>query len=156
MTKSLIGRGTKIARAALIESTAHRSKRASFLVQLFRYGIAGGISAAVYATVFLLLAVYVFGDRYATVAVVPAFAVSLGVSFVGHSKWSFAGHGERTPGLAQPVRFASVQSVGLLMNLAFTYVATVVLHLDSWAALVPSLTLTPITTFLIHRFWVFR
>lgn len=145
-----------LARAALVGPTAHHSKPISILIQLFRYAIAGGISAVIYSAVFLALTTFYFGDRLATMAVVPAFLTALGVSFVGHSRWSFAGHGAREKGVAQPVRFAVVQATGLLLNIAFTFVLTVLLHLPGWVALIPSLTVTPITTFLVHRFWVFR
>jgi putative flippase GtrA len=153
---SLKARATGLARAALIEPTAHHPKHVSVLIQLFRYAIAGGVSALVYSAVFLALTTFYLGDRLATLAVFPAFAVSLGVSFLGHSRWSFAGHGTREKGVAQPARFAAVQATGLLLNIAFTFLITVMLRGPSWAALIPSLTVTPITTFLVHRFWVFR
>ena len=123
--------------------------------QLGRYAIAGASSAAVYAIVYLLVA-NLLPLGQAAIAVVPAFLVSLGVSFQLHSRWSFAGHGSRDEKVAQPLRFFAVQAVGLAANFAMTYVITAVLLAPNWVALVPSLTLTPLLTFALQRQWVFR
>lgn len=123
--------------------------------QLGRYAIAGGGAAGVYAVVYLLVANLLPAGQ-AALAVVPAFLVSLAVSFHLHSRWSFAGHGSRDEKVAQPLRFFAVQAVGLATNFAITYVITAVLLAPNWVALVPTLTLTPLLTFALQRQWVFR
>jgi putative flippase GtrA len=124
--------------------------------QLGRYFVAGATSAAVYALVYLLVADRFLPPGQAAFAVVPAFLVSLYVSFQLHSRWSFAGHGSRDEKVAQPLRFFAVQAVGLAINFVMTYVVTAVLLAPNWVALVPSLTLTPLLTFALQRYWVFR
>lgn len=124
--------------------------------QLGRYAVSGATAAAVYALVFLLVAEWILPDRQAAFAVLPAFLVSLYVSFRMHSRWSFAGHGSRDEKIAQPLRFLVVQGVGLLINFILTWVITGVLKAPNWVALVPCLTLTPLICFALQRQWVFR
>lgn len=123
--------------------------------QLGRYAVAGATAAAVYALVYLLVAGQLPAGQ-AAFAVVPAFLISLFVSFQLHSRWSFAGHGSREEKIAQPLRFLVIQAVGLVTNFVITYVVTAVLLAPNWVALVPSLTLTPLLTFALQRHWVFR
>lgn len=123
--------------------------------QLGRYVFAGATAAAVYALVYLLVA-NLLPPGQAAFAVVPAFLISLFVSYQLHSRWSFAGHGSRDEKVAQPLRFFAVQAVGLAANFAITYAITAVLLAPNWVALVPSLTLTPLLTFALQRYWVFR
>lgn len=123
--------------------------------QLMRYAVAGGGAAVIYAVCYMLFADHIFPSGFATAAVVPAFLISLGASFLLHSRWTFGGHGERTGGVAQPMRFTLVQLGGLLLNAGFTYMVTVGLGGANWQALIPCLTITPLATFLFQRVWVF-
>ena len=123
--------------------------------QLIRYAVAGSGAAAVYSSVYLVIA-NLLSPGQAAIAVVPAFLTSLLVSFILHSRWSFSGHGHRDEKVMQPLRFTLVQTAGLLLNLVITYVVTQVLLAPNWVALIPSLMLTPLATFALQRYWVFR
>lgn len=123
--------------------------------QLVKYALSGAGAAVVYAACYLLFANHVFPQGYATVAVVPAFLISLLVSFILHSRWTFEGHSTRSRGLGMPLRFMLVQGAGLLLNAAFTYVVTTKLGGANWQALIPCLTITPLATFVMQRAWVF-
>jgi len=128
----------------------------SLFPQILRYAIAGAGAAALYGVTYLLFADHVFPPGYATVAVIPAFFLSLTVSFVVHSRWTFSGYGSRTGGAGQPLRFALVQLGGLALNAALTFAVTHGLGGANWMALIPCLTLTPLATFAVQRLWVFR
>ncbi|HEX7852398.1 MAG TPA: GtrA family protein [Sphingobium sp.] len=123
--------------------------------QLFRYAIAGGGAAALYAVTYILFANMLLPHGYAVAAVVPAFFLSLTASFLLHSRWSFAGHGAREKGVGQPLRFTLVQMGGLGLNATFTWLVTAVLGGANWMALIPCLILTPLATFAVQRVWVF-
>jgi putative flippase GtrA len=124
--------------------------------QLMRYAVAGASSAVIYSLVYLLVANRLLPQGEAAFAVVPAFLVSLLASFQLHSRWSFAGHGSRDEKVAQPLRFFLVQTAGLVSNFIMTYIVTKLLMQPNWVALIPSVTLTPILTFALQRYWVFR
>lgn len=131
--------------------------RASGIVdQLFRFGIAGGLASVIYFAVYMPLALYVFGERLAVLAVPPAFLVAVVAGFFLHSAWSFKGHGTREQSGRQHAKFFIVQSAGLVLNAAFTWIITGPLfHGSAWLPMIPALTITPLATFALNRRWVF-
>jgi putative flippase GtrA len=131
-------------------------RASGMLDQLIRFGIAGGISSAIYFAVYMPLALYVFGSRLAVLAVPPAFLVAVVAGFFLHSAWSFKGHGTRDPSGRQHAKFFIVQCFGLLLNAAFTWIITGPLfHGSAWLPMIPVLTITPLATFIFNRRWVF-
>jgi putative flippase GtrA len=131
--------------------------RASGLIgQLVRFGVAGAISSLVYSIVFLPIAWYVTGERLSVIAVVPAFFTAAAVGYVLHSNWSFKGHGTRDNPRARQMKFLIVQALGMVLNLAFTWIITgPLLHGPAWAALIPCFLVTPFATFALNRQLVF-
>lgn len=125
------------------------------LGQLIRFGISGGISTVVYSAVYLPLADHVLARGWAVLAVPPAFLVAVTVGFFLHSAWSFKGHGTRENSGKQHAKFVLVQLFGLLLNAAFTWTMTGLMHLPNWAPLIPVVTVIPLVTFTINRQWVF-
>jgi putative flippase GtrA len=75
--------------------------------------------------------------------------------FFLHSHFSFAGHGTRENSGRQHAKFVTVHCVGLAMNMLLTWALTAGLNAPEWAPLLPSVTLTPLVTFLLQRQWVF-
>lgn len=133
------------------------SWRASgMLQQLIRFGIAGAISSVIYFAVYMPLALYVFDAHLAVLAVPPAFLVAVVAGFFLHSAWSFKGHGTRDQSGRQHLKFFMVQSFGLALNAAFTWIITgPLLHGPVWLPMIPVLTITPLATFALNRQWVF-
>ncbi len=127
----------------------------STLAQLIRYGVAGAITAGLYSTIYLALAWSVFPGKQAVLAVPFAFATAIVAGFLLHSRWSFAGHGTRESGIRQYGRFLIVHSAGFALNLAFTWLLTAGLGAPIWTPLIPTVTITPLATFLLQRQWVF-
>jgi putative flippase GtrA len=131
-------------------------RSSGMLAQLIRFGIAGAISSVIYFAVYMPLTLYVFGARLAVLAVPPAFLVAVVAGFFLHSAWSFKGHGTRDQSGRQHAKFFIVQSFGLLLNAAFTWIITGPLfHGSPWLPMIPVLTITPVATFALNRQWVF-
>ena len=120
--------------------------------QLVRFGLVGLFLAVIYSAIYWYLATYVMAP---VLAVLVAFLVAVTIGFVLHSRWSFRGHGKRED-RRMKVKFLLVQSSGLLLNEAFTWVLTGPLHGPTWWPLIPAILVTPLATFLINRQWVFR
>ena len=122
------------------------------LGQLLRFGLVGGLSTLVYAAVYWPLATYVM---LPVLAVPIAFAIAVVFGYLLHSGWSFKGHGsKRTP--ATQGKFLIVQTIGMGLNAIFTWVLTGPLfHGPTWWPLVPAVTVTPLATFVLQRWWVF-
>jgi putative flippase GtrA len=128
--------------------------RSSTVAQLVRYGIVGMVTAGTYSSIYLGLVSVAFPGGRAVLAVPFAFAITLIVGFLLHSKWSFAGHGSRTGG-AQYARFATVHGSGFGVSLALTWLLTGWLGAPVWTPLIPSVTLIPLVSFVVQRRWVF-
>ena len=125
------------------------------LGQMIRFGIVGGLSTVIYAAIYWPLATYVMAP---VLAVVVAFAIAVCVGYVLHSRWSFRGHGRQERTAREQTRFLVVQSFGMLLNAAFTWVLTgphSIFHGPTWWPLVPAVTVTPLATFGLNRQWVF-
>ena len=125
------------------------------LAQLVRFAIVGLFLAAIYSAIYWYLATFVMAP---VLAVVIAFAVSVTLGFVLHSRWSFRGHGRQERSAREQTRFLVVQGFGMLLNAAFTWVLTgphSVFQGPTWWPLVPAVTVTPLATFALNRQWVF-
>ena len=132
-------------------ATALNLKHETFR-QLVRFALVGLFLAAIYSAIYYYLATYVMPPL---VAVLIAFFVSVTIGFVMHSRWSFRGHGAEED-RRMKVKFLAVQSSGLLLNEAFTWVLTGPLHGPTWWPLIPAIFVTPFATFMLNRQWVFR
>ncbi len=122
------------------------------LGQLIRFAIVGGLSSVVYSAVYLPLANHVLPPVLASVA---GFLVAVVFGYIFHSRWSFQGHGAEE-NAALKFKFFVVQSVGMLLNAAFTWVLTGPwVHGPTWWPLVPVVFVTPFATFALNRLWVF-
>jgi putative flippase GtrA len=141
--------------AAAIQRQFETIWTSGILGQLIRYGFAGALATAVYSSVYMPLALWVFPGGHAVFAVPFAFMTALTAGFFLHSHFSFAGHGTRENSGRQHAKFLMVHCVGLSMNLAFTWGLTAGLGAPAWAPLLPSVTLTPLVTFVLQRQWVF-
>lgn len=125
------------------------------LGQMLRYGFAGGLATLVYSSVYLPLAWWVFPNSEAVFAVPFAFVTALCAGFFLHSQWSFAGYGTRENSGRQHAKFLAAHCLGLALNMAFTWLLTAWLGAPAWAPLLPSVTVTPLVTFVLQRQWVF-
>lgn len=125
------------------------------LLQLIRFGIAGGISTLIYAAVYLPLTVWVLPHAQAVWAVPPSFLVAVTCGFFLHSRWSFRGQGAQSAGPAQQAKFLCVQASGMALNALVTWIGTALMGLDPWVPLLPAVALATIVTFLLNKYLVF-
>lgn len=125
------------------------------LGQLIRFGIVGGLSTVIYGAVYYPLSVLVLPDGYKFLSVPPAFIVAAAFGWIAHGRWSFKGHGTRTGGAEQPVRFLIVQGFGMVLNGLFTLGLVDLAGYAEWVPLVPAVLVTPFATFALNRSWVF-
>ena len=153
-------------------------------MQLTRFGVAGGITTALYAIVYWPIATYMphaftgsrlaggfFGGipvqhRNAVGKVTPGAWPSVGnvlgylaamlSGYLLHSRWSFKGHGERDNLARTSGRFFAVSLVSFGLNSLFVGGFTgPLLHWPTWTPLVPITFFTPVVTFALQRWWVF-
>ncbi|WP_448662267.1 GtrA family protein [Sphingomonas sp. CJ20] len=123
------------------------------LGQLIRFGIAGGITTALYTAVYSPLAAYKITSEQ--VANICGYLVAMGSGWLIHGKWSFRGHGARASQTTW--RFFVVSLVSFGMNTLFVWILTddAMLAGPWWWPLIPILFVTPLVTFALNRLWVF-
>lgn len=121
------------------------------LYQLFRFGVVGTTAALIHFTVVVIL---VHGLFIAPLAAnVFGYAVAFQMSYWGHRLWTFNGtvstHREALPKLVivQSLNFAANQTL-------FYFLLT--LHLPYQLALLITLAVLPMFTFVLNKLWVFR
>jgi putative flippase GtrA len=86
-------------------------------------------------------------------ASVAGYIASVGVSYLGNSRFTF-----RRPALDGPqfARFATISLTGLGINLVTVWVCTHALGWPLWLAMVPVVMVVPASTFVMSKFWAFR
>lgn len=131
--------------------------------QLVRFGITGGAATVLYAIAYWPIATYAqrwvplpHRSMWPVIGNVLGYLVAMLSGYVMHSRWSFKGHGERGNLARTGGRYFVVSLVSFVMNTLFVWSFTGPLHLPTWVPLVPIVFVTPLVTFALNRFWVFR
>ena len=101
----------------------------------------------------LSLAAQRFLGVEAMVASLIGYAGSVGVSYLGNSRFTF-----RRPALSgtQFAKFATISLTGLTLNLSVVFVCTHELGWALWMAMIPVVLVVPASTFVMSKFWAFR
>jgi putative flippase GtrA len=122
------------------------------LAQLIRYIFTGGfmtlVSIALYSGLVLL-------KLQPNAAYAVTWILCVGLGYVLHSRISFAGHGERDDLRRTGSRFLVVNLIALAINQTWVSL-TLLFHLSALWANVPMATVTPLLSFILHRYWAFR
>ena len=122
-------------------------------MQLVRFAL-GGFSVTLFATCVYIAASVGFG-----IAPLTSNTISHGfgiiASYLVHSRWSFAAGGKGEEG-AMIARFLVVSAFAYALNSFWVWAATVALGLSPLAPVPAMIFVTPIASFLLNRYWVFR
>jgi len=131
-------------------------ERKTVLLQIIRFGIAGGIATACHAVVYSPLAGY--GITSPQIANVLGYLAAMITGYFLHSRWSFRGHGRRDNPGRTGIRFFLVSLVSYGLNAFFVFLLTDDRALGGpwWWPLGAFLFVTPAVTFVLNRYWVFR
>ena len=139
-----------------------RWREDGLLAQLMRFGIAGGMTTAIYAVVYWPIATFMPGlldvtrGAWPMVGNVLGYVAAMLSGYMLHSRWSFRGHGERGNLAKTGGRFFAVSLVSFVLNSGFVWVLTGPwVHGPTWWPLIPIIFVTPLITFALNRLWVF-
>lgn len=126
--------------------------RRRLIGQLIRYGINGVIVTGIYTAIFVGLDTV----THASVQLcnLAAFLVSVVVGYNLHSRFTFAGQGER--GLRAWIRFFLAALPSYALNGFWGWLFTSAFAWPHWTVQVPVWFVTPVMIFAINRWWVFR
>lgn len=121
--------------------------------QLLRYALAGlcvtQFAAAVYS-----LQVLVWGIEPLRANAVST-ACGLGVGYLVHSRWSFAG-GAANDEQGKIARFLLTSAIAFVVNSFWVWLLVSTLHLSALAPVPLMMFATPWVSFLLNRHWVFK
>lgn len=120
--------------------------------QLFRFGIVGVSAGAVhFSVVVFFVEMSLLKPLFANII---AFMIAFQVSYSGHRYWTFRGT-VTDHRVAFPKLFL-VSTLTFFANESLFYVFMSYFQLPYQVALLIVLTILPITTFALSKFWVFR
>lgn len=135
------------ARAALAELVASEGFR-----QLLRF-VVGGMAVTLFSA--LIYSAVVFAGVFALAANVVSHGCGMAAGYAVHSRWSFKAatdDGER----AMIVRFLIASAFAFLLNSLWVWLAVDVLRMHPLAPLPAMIVLTPLMSFALNRYWVFK
>jgi putative flippase GtrA len=120
--------------------------------QLCRFGVVGVTAGTVHFSIVVFCVE--LGSLKPLVANVIAYMIAFQVSYSGHRYWTFRGtlaeHRVAFP------KLLLVQTLTFIANESLFYLFMNFFHLPYQVALLIVLTILPITTFALSKFWVFR
>ena len=117
-----------------------------------KFAVVGLAATGVHATAYVTI-LSTTGLVSALGANTIAFLFAVGVSYVGHSQWTFADRSAFSGG--EFIRWVLLSGTAFLLNSAFVYLLVDVLGMHYTAALVPMLLVVPTVTYLLARLKVF-
>ncbi len=122
--------------------------------QFIRFIVAGSLVTVIYTLVYSPLAAFRLTSEQ--VANFLGYLAAMTSGYVLHSRWSFRGHGQSKG--QTTTRFFAVSLVSYVLNSLWVFVLTddATLAGPWWWPLVPVLFVTPLVTFALNRYWVFR
>ncbi|SON55059.1 GtrA-like protein [Hartmannibacter diazotrophicus] len=128
-------------------------RHAVILTQALRYAIVGGGATVVHVAVYYVASAS--GLLVPLVANFLGYLSGVAVSYIGHSNWSFAGHGRRDNHLRNGSRFILVSLSGLALNSFWVWLVTDYLAAPLWLPIPLIVCVTPAVLFVLMRWLVF-
>ena len=120
-------------------------------MQFVKFGIVGISNTLLTFAVYTVL-LKVFGVWYIAASAI-GFVVGATNGFLLNRRWTFAGH---VGDAYTPVRWATVQTAGLGLNLLTLYLLVHDAGLDELLAQAIATVLVTVSTFLVNRAWTFK
>jgi putative flippase GtrA len=121
------------------------------ILRLFRFGLTGVVATTVYATV-ALLAIEAFGAAPVAGSVL-GYATATGVSFYGHSLFSFQVRLDHGTALR---RFLVLSAASFVLSTGLMWLIADIMDFSPRIAVAVIVIVIPINTYICSRFWVFR
>lgn len=129
-------------------------QRIQELLRLGRFGLVGLSATLVHAGVYAVLTALALSSALAANFV--AYACAVLVSLIGHSRWTFAGHGQDGAGTALTARFIATSLTSLGLNTLLVWLVVHRAELDPLWAVPGMVLIVPLLTYLLMKHWVFR
>jgi putative flippase GtrA len=122
--------------------------------QLVRFAFAG-LGVTLFSACVYMIAAYPFHVQ-PLVANVISYAFGFTASYAVHSRWSFASDDADRSEVETLLRFLMASVFAFALNSFWVWLATSYHELPPWAPVPAMVFITPLASFLINRYWVFR
>ncbi|CAN5494010.1 hypothetical protein BH09PSE4_BH09PSE4_16250 [soil metagenome] len=119
--------------------------------QLVRFAVAGVGVTLLSVLVYIGAAVPLHANALLANALSHAVGVLAGYSI--HSRWSFR---SESSDARMMVRFTIASGFAFLLNSIWVWMAVELFHLSAWAPVPAMIFATPLASFALNRYWVFR
>ena len=119
--------------------------------QLFRFGITGVIAASVNFFVVVLIVEYI--HLKPLVANIFAYLLAFNVSYFGHRFWTF---GHKAHGTSSLPKFFTVSIISFFLNEGLFALLLAKTHLHYTWALIITILIVAILSFLLSKLWAFK
>jgi putative flippase GtrA len=121
--------------------------------QLVRFGI-GGLGVTLFGT--LVYSAFAGGLHvHPLLANLFSYCAGVVASYTVHSRWSFRAGGKGEEG-AMMLRFLVASGFAFALNNFWVWLLTLELHLSVYAPVPLMMMVTPLASFVLNRWWVFR
>ena len=121
--------------------------------QLVRFAI-GGFGVTIFAV--LVYVGFASGLHvHPLVANVISYAAGFAASYTVHSRWSFGADRRGEEGTTL-LRFVVASGIAFTLNSFWVWLTTIALHLSPLAPVPAMMFVTPLISFVLNRWWVFR
>ncbi len=137
--------------AALIDSLPPFVRSEAF-VQLARFAIAG-FGVTLFSTLVYLTFAYPFHLKPMT-ANALSYCAGFVASYAAHSRWSFRARAGEDASMI--LRFMAASGFAFALNSLWVWLATGLFHLPALAPVPAMVFATPLASFVLNRYWVFR
>lgn len=124
------------------------------VAQLMRFGLVGGLATIVHALVYAGLTTWALAAPQ--VANLAGFLLAFSISLLGHYGYTFRDTRGNRSLAASSWRLFLASLIGYALNAGFVHLVTAVAGADPRFALIFIVGVTPLLTYLVSRFWVFR
>ena len=128
------------------------------IFQYTKFGTVGALATLVHIVMFVTL-IETFGV-WELFANFIAYCAAVGVSFIGHSYWTFKEPSrnakQRLTKQNAFIRFWLVSLSGLIINTTIVFLVTEIWHASYYYAIALMVTVTPLFVFSVSKTWVFK
>lgn len=123
----------------------------SLVARLFRFGIVGGITAALYYALLYVGVEWLKVGAVLSSAVV--YLIVIAINYLMHYSWTFAISSPHTTAL---MRYLVMTGCGFFINVSVMYIGVSVLHANYLLAQTAAMVMIIVWNFTLSSLWVFR
>lgn len=134
--------------------TIKNLQKALFDGHIIRFFFVGGLLTVLVSAVYIVLASYI--GLHHSISILAATIIVSCFGYFFHSMFTFRGYGDRDRPANRFTRFISTNLLGYLINAAAVFIMIDIGNLPVWSPIIIFVCFTPIISFVLNKYWVFK